>query len=180
MKIRYSKTTGTFYPLDIEYKNLPADLVEVPIEDYHRAMARPAGHTFDFVNGALVITEPPAPSLESLKAAALANLNAESQKIADSLTAGYPEFEKLTWEDQRREALAWDADNSTPTPYIDVLAAQRGIDRVDYLKRTVAKTTAFANAAQKLVGQRQKYEDQIKLAASPEALALVVPVFDLS
>ena len=107
------------------------------------------------------IRKPPA-SLGEQKAAALARINQQSQTIADALTAGYPEFEKLTWEDQRREAHAWEADNTTATPYIDALAAERGIDRADYLARTLAKTKAFATAAQKLVGQRQKFEDQIK------------------
>lgn len=179
MKTRYSKTTGAFYPFDIDYPNLPADVIEMPIEAYHAAMARPAGHSFDFIDGELVITAPVPPSLAELKVSALTSLNQQAQAIADQLTAGYPEFEKLTWEDQRREALAWDADNTAPTPYIDGLAAVRGIDRIDYLHRTVAKTKAFATAAQKLVGQRQMYEDRIKAVNSVEGLEAIQPVFNL-
>lgn len=123
---------------------------------------------------------PPAPSLDALKASALLELNAESQRVASGLMSDYPEFEKLTWEDQRRDAMAWKADNAAATPYIDVLAQVRGIDRVDYLNRTLAKINAFSAAAQQLVGQRQKYEDQIKAAATQEALDAIKPVFSLA
>lgn len=180
MTTRFSSSAGSFYPYTENYTKLPDDIQEVSLEDYEKAMTRPPGYTFKFVDGALVLTPPAPPSLEALKSAALAALNAQAQAIADAMTAGYPEFEKLTWEDQRREALAWHADNQAPTPYIDALAAMRGIPREDYLIRTVGKTTAFAAAAQRLVGQRQKYEDQIKAAQTPDELAAITPEFSLS
>ncbi|WP_431477843.1 hypothetical protein [Massilia eburnea] len=59
MKIRFSPSTGAFYPLDIDYGDkLPIDVIEVLQEDYDAAMARPVGHSFAFVNGKLVITAP--------------------------------------------------------------------------------------------------------------------------
>ena len=64
MTIRYSYSTGNFYPHYIEYPHLPDDLIEVDEEDYAAAMSRPAGHTFQFENGQLVITAPtPTPVL---------------------------------------------------------------------------------------------------------------------
>lgn len=123
--------------------------------------------------------EPPLPSLADLRSAKILVLNAKCQAIADQITSAYPDFEKLTWEDQRREATAWQANSAVPTPYIDSLAAIRGIDRVDYLNRTLAKIDVFTNAAQKLVGQRQKYEDQIKAALTVEELNAVNLVITL-
>lgn len=99
--------------------------------------------------------------LQQARIAKLDEANSKAQALADQLTAGYPEFERATWRDQKVEALAWDADNTKPTPYIDALALQRGIDRVLYLQKTVAKVTTYQDTAQKLVGQRQKYVDQI-------------------
>lgn len=55
MNIRYSPSTGSFYPYNIEYKDLPDDLIDVPIKDFERAMNRPLGSSFDFVNGELRI-----------------------------------------------------------------------------------------------------------------------------
>ena len=64
MTIRYSYSTGNFYPHYIEYPHLPDDLIEVDEDDYAAAMSRPAGHTFQFENGQLVITAPtPTPVL---------------------------------------------------------------------------------------------------------------------
>lgn len=64
MTIRYSYSTGNFYPQHIEYPHLPDDLIEVDDEDYAAAMGRPAGHAFQFENGRLVITAPtPTPLL---------------------------------------------------------------------------------------------------------------------
>lgn len=60
MNTRFSPSTGTSYPLDIDYPNgLPDDLIEVPLTEYEAAMvARAAGNAIDFVGGQLVITPP--------------------------------------------------------------------------------------------------------------------------
>jgi hypothetical protein len=64
MTIRYSYSTGNFYPDEIDYPSLPDDLIDVDEEDFTTAMGRPAGHAFQFVNGQLVITAPtPTPLL---------------------------------------------------------------------------------------------------------------------
>jgi hypothetical protein len=64
MTIRFSKTTGAFYPFDIDYgANLPADVVEVAKADFDAAMSRPAGYGFSFVAGVLTITPPAPPTL---------------------------------------------------------------------------------------------------------------------
>jgi hypothetical protein len=80
MTTRYSKTTGTFYPLDIDYPNLPADVVEVSKSDFDTAMSRPLGNTFDFVAGVLVIT-PPAPATRAqVQAAQWEKIKAERDR----------------------------------------------------------------------------------------------------
>lgn len=56
--MKFSKSTGNFYPSDFHYPNLPDDLIDVTDEDYAAAMSRPAGHAFDFVAGSLVISAP--------------------------------------------------------------------------------------------------------------------------
>lgn len=66
---RYSASTGCFYPIGIEYANLPDDCIEVPHSDFEAAMARPAGSTFAFVDGQLVITAARALTLDEIKTA---------------------------------------------------------------------------------------------------------------
>lgn len=160
---------------------IPGDVVEITKEYHIQLMdAQSAGSEIrPGIDGKPIAIAPPAPTLDELKAAKLKELNDYCQSLANSLTAGYPDFEKLTWEDQRRECKAWQADNTSPTPYIDTLAVQRGIDRVDYLNRTIAKVDAFTNAAQKLVGQRQRYEDQIKIATAQQLTTMTFNI-DLS
>lgn len=180
MNIRYSKATGAFYPLEIEYKDLPADIQEVALTDYEKAMARPVGHSFAFdASGKLTITPPPAPSIEDLRVAKLTEINNAASAVAAKLTEGYPDFEIQTWNDQQREALTWEANNATPTPTVDRMAGYRGIDRVLYLQKTVAKVHHFQQASAYLVGTRQRYVDQANAAKTPEALDEIKPVFTL-
>lgn len=91
-------------------------------------------------------------------------VNAAFETAAARLTSGYPNSERLTWPIQESEALAWQANNGTPTPYIDALAAARGLSRTDYLQRTLLKVQAFRAASAAMVGVRQKAMDQIEAA----------------
>lgn len=108
----------------------------------------------------------------------LNNLNKLAQYCASKAISAYPEFETKTWEDQRRECVAWAGNNSTVTPYIDALASYREIDRNTYIQRTLAKISAFSAFATKIVGLRQKYADMIDAATSEEELNAIV--FDFS
>lgn len=63
MTTRYSKTTGAFYPCNIDYgTNLPADVIDVSLADFAAAMARPAGYRFTFTDGVLMVSPPEPPS----------------------------------------------------------------------------------------------------------------------
>jgi len=58
--MRFSKTTQSFYPEDIEYPNLPADAVTCTTAEHQLALTRQPGETLDFINGALVVIPAPA------------------------------------------------------------------------------------------------------------------------
>lgn len=101
---------------------------------------------------------------------ALERNNAAYEAAIAELTAGYPPSEIATWERQRAEALAWQADNAAATPWIDVAAAVRGIPRADYLSRTYAKAAQFAQASAYLTGLRQRFETEINESTDPSAV----------
>lgn len=168
MKTRYSPSTGTFYPLDIDYPNLPVDCIEVSIDDYNAAMARPSGHTFDFVDGQLVISAPPAPTLDQLKSAKLAELATAFAKNIDAIHAGYPDAEVKSWFKQESEAVAYTANNATPTPLLSGIASTRGITVADLAARVIANAAAYAAAGGVIIGKWQKYGDAVA-AATDEA-----------
>jgi len=116
----------------------------------------------------------PEPTLEEAQAAQLVLINASFEAAAQALTAGYPEAERLTWPIQQSEALAWAADNAAPTPYLDGLAAARGITPEDMRALTLAQVQAFQQASQQLVGTRQRLRDEINAAATVAAVRAVV------
>lgn len=77
---RYSTSTGTFYPEDIQYPALPSDLIDVSQEDFSAAIARPLGSTFSFIDGILVIS-PFSLSIESVASGVNASIKAEIDLI---------------------------------------------------------------------------------------------------
>lgn len=115
--------------------------------------------------------------ITTLQDGKLEELNIKAQSFVDSLTSAYPEFEQLTFERQRAEALSWSADNTATTPNIDVLAANRGMDRVELLGRVVTKVTAYEGLAMAVAGQRQAFEDQIATATTEAELNAITITF---
>jgi len=106
-------------------------------------------------------SQPPGPTPVQTRDAKLAEINAAFDGEVSTLTGAYPEGERLTWPIQQAEALAWQADNTLPTPYLDGLAAVRGIEPSEMRQKTVTQTTAFIAASQLLVGKRQRLRDQV-------------------
>ena len=93
--------------------------------------------------------------------------NAAYSAATVAITADYPQLEKDTWPTQDQEAAAWLASPDALTPWIDRAAVERGIDREEYLRRTIVKSRQFKALSSFLTGRRQKYEDQIKTGGDP-------------
>ena len=53
------------------------------------------------------------------------------------------------------------------TPFLTRAAADRGIEREDYIRRTIMKARQFVSMSSSLTGRRQGYEDQIKAGGNP-------------
>lgn len=130
-------------------------------------------------DGAITFTPPKPPKLDELKAAKLNEINTTYQQAIATLTPTYPDDERLTFDKQEAEARAWLADNSTPTPFVDALAAGRQMDKAELVSRIIAKADAFALASGSLTGQRQRYEDMLDVAETADAVAAIVPQYSL-
>lgn len=97
--------------------------------------------------------------------------NSAYEAATTALTADYPQLEKDTWSTQDEETKLWISDpENASTPWIDTASSERGIDREEYLRRTLVKSRQFKLLSSLLTGRRQKYEDEIKNDQ--------VPVFD--
>lgn len=117
--------------------------------------------------------------LGGIKSRKLAEINDAYQQAIATLTPTYPDDERLTFDKQEAEARAWLADNSTPTPFVDALAAGRQMDKAELVSRIIAKADAFALASGSLTGQRQRYEDMLDVAETADAVAAIVPQYSL-
>lgn len=117
--------------------------------------------------------------IDDQKAELYAKCNSMYELSACMLKAGYPPSEIDTWGIQREEALAWNLDNSRPTPWIDNAALVRGIDRVELATRIVRNTGMFASASSFLTGRRQGIEDAITAATTQAELNAIVFDFTL-
>lgn len=120
----------------------------------------------------LSVVEPP-PALEEQRMRKLYEIDNAFSAAAESMLSGYPHAERLTWPTQQQEALAWAANNSAPTPYLDGLAAARGITAEDMRARTLDAVQTWMAASQLLVGRRQALRDAAQLAADEETLAAI-------
>lgn len=123
--------------------------------------------------------EPEPEPLEAIKFRKLTEINSAYQQAIATLTPTYPDDERLTFDKQEQEARSWLADNSTPTPFVDALAAGRQMEKAELVSRIIAKADAFALASGSLTGQRQRYEDLLDAAETAEAVAAIVPQYSL-
>lgn len=93
--------------------------------------------------------------------AKLAEINARFSAEAAAVLAPYPEEERATWPFQQREALDWGSNPATPTPYLDGLAAVRGLDPAVMRQKTLDQVHQFVAISQQLVGKRQRLRDAV-------------------
>ncbi len=100
------------------------------------------------------------------------DINTKVGTVFDSkvslVTSGYTDKSIETWDLQRSEALAYDADVNAPTPLVDSLAIARGITKEDLVGRILAKATAFAGVMGALLGNQQRIEDLVALAVDAD------------
>lgn len=78
--MRFAKSTGCFYPKSESYAELPADIIDVPQEDFDAATARNPGDTLDVVNGRVVVIPKPAATKAELQAAAWDRIKADRDR----------------------------------------------------------------------------------------------------
>lgn len=115
------------------------------------------------------------------KSAKLAEINQKAQAFINEL-AEYdktPAFERDTWPIQRDEAFAWQADNTKPTPTLDLIALSRGVPVETLRQKAYEKAIAYQQVAAIVSGQRQAYEDKLNATETLEQVQAIKPVYQL-
>lgn len=120
----------------------------------------PATESCRFVEGAWVVATT-GPSVADRQAALLKQANALCDGKMATIKAGYPEEEVKTWDQQVREAEAYQANALATVPMLEAMAIKRGLTKADLAGRVMTKATAFADTAGQIVGRRQRLEDDI-------------------
>ena len=64
--MRFSKTTGGFYPEELKYAELPDDIVTISNDDHQRALTRAPDEEFEIVKGKVVIIKPKKATVKEL------------------------------------------------------------------------------------------------------------------
>ena len=102
-------------------------------------------------------------------AGVLFNKAAMKKVVADRFSERYKELmvdasilEKDTWEEQKREAFGWMADQDYQTPIIDILCAGRNIDKTLCVQTIMNNVTAYNVKLANLLLEQQLLEERIK------------------
>lgn len=119
------------------------------------------------------------PTLEEVKAAKLAEINAGCDAILKQAVSGYPETEQQTFYKQDAESAAYLENPETETPFLTILAAARGIDLETMVTKVRAKTDAFSRLSAFICGQRQAMEDELDACETIEEVQALVVSYQL-
>ena len=74
----------------------------------------------------------------------------------DHIGKNYPQFERDTFAVQEAEANAYVKDNEAPTPFIDNLCLNRGVEKGVMVAKILANAAALKLATAPIIGQYQK------------------------
>lgn len=72
------------------------------------------------------------------------------------------DLEMATWEEQKREALLYQADSNASTPLIDILATGRGITRSELVTKILNNVEAYKVKLANLLVEQQLLEARVK------------------
>ena len=86
----------------------------------------------------------------------IARLEATIQAKIKNIAKDYPQFEIDTFATQESEANAYMKDNEAPTPFIDNLCLNRGIEKSVMVTKILANAEALKLATAPIIGAYQK------------------------
>lgn len=113
------------------------------------------------------------PMLDYLKQEKLKEINEKCDEEMSKLTLTYPDTERLTFDQQKEEAIAFQRDESAPCTMLRSLAENRGITMSDLCGRVLTKAAIFSHTTGVLMGQRQKMEDALDACTTPAEVAAI-------
>ena len=120
------------------------------------------GDSYDSIN----FIPPVPPTFDENKTAKIKALQDKFQEQYDTYLASYPQAEVASFEDKKKEAIAYNLDNTTPTPIIDSILVGLGDDKATYINSILAKVQYLAQQE----GAMVKTRDAIKACTTQDEL----------
>tara|TARA_B100000941_G_C28475662_1_gene539006 strand:- start:64 stop:810 length:747 start_codon:yes stop_codon:yes gene_type:complete len=84
-----------------------------------------------------------------------------NDKAKDIVSARVGDLEQLSFEQQKKEAEAWTADNSASVPMLTTMATARGISVSDLVGKINTKVTAYNSAVATKLAEQKVLEDEV-------------------
>ncbi|WP_310611262.1 hypothetical protein [Limnohabitans sp.] len=174
--MKFSKSTGCFYPNEFEYASIPDDAVEVFLDDYVKAMSLTGGETIDVINGKLVFIQPPEPDpmvvLQNAKAKALAAISAYAKAQRLKIAGTSDEGEIAGWSNKLRIAQSIFSGTATEAEIAvfqtEILARQIDGETLDiFVKKVFSNASFYSQAVSYIDGIKRRSLDLVNAATSP-------------
>lgn len=102
--------------------------------------------------------------------ALIITLKNKADELGNQLLHEYPQIEQTSFSIQKEEAIAWQKDNSHPTPVLTGIATARNLELSELVARVIRKTTAFERVTGMIAGQRQAIMDKLEQATEQAQL----------
>ncbi len=102
--------------------------------------------------------------------ALIITLKNKADELGNQLLHEYPQIEQTSFSIQKEEAIAWQKDNSTPTPVLTGIATARNLELSELVARVIRKTTGFERVTGMIAGQRQAIMDKLEKATEQAQL----------
>lgn len=128
------------------------------------------GSVFPPVVRKTVVDEEIAVNVDAAHKSAVARIDSEFNIEIAKLNSKYPKAEQETWAVQRAEAIAWLRDQSHPTPFIDTIAAARGMDPKQLRHKVIENVNRYDRIVGELIGKKQRAHLEIRHTGDVEAL----------
>ena len=161
---------------------LPNDIAEVFFTNGTRITTNLTDMIVDamptLVSGVWVLQEGDRASTQRLDADRVLKL-AQLSRNVDNMVKQYadsqniPDAELQTWVIQSQEAITWGVDNTKTTPFLDMVATARGIDRESLLEKTLVKSQMYLGLLALIIGKRQAIEEALLAATTPSELEAI-------
>lgn len=116
---------------------------------------------------------PPPPTLEEVRTAKLAEINAGYSAAMAALQAGYPAEEVLSWERQAAQARDLMQNPAAEAAFVRGLAATKQISVEELCARILRNAAVWEPMAASLTGQRQVMEEIANLAKTVEGVQAI-------